>query len=68
MRTYVIAGTYQQCKEYIHQNKLNSFEVTFVSDPSVLIGTENPNVAYIGTWKDRPDAMAIVEMVKQRTR
>ena len=68
---YVVAGTFDQAKEYISKKRfdyLNSGEppllmpnYLYVSVPQHLKGIRNPTGVLIGTWRERPDIIEILE-------
>ena len=68
---YVIAGTFDQAKQYINRKRaeyLNSGEppllmpnYLYVSGINNIRGIRNPKGVFIGAWKQRPDIIEVVE-------
>ena len=68
---YVVAGTFDQAKEYISRKRfdyLNSGDppllmpnYLYVSVAQHLKGIRNPTGVLIGTWRERPDIIEILE-------
>jgi hypothetical protein len=70
-KIFVIAGSHHQAKEWIKQDiekRINAGQTSltlshyvYVSSAADLRGYSDPHGVFIGTWKDRPDILEIVE-------
>ncbi len=71
MKIYVIAGNHNQAYEYINrklEERISNGEMVskigdyvYVDSINRIKGISNPHGVFIGTWKDRPDIIDIVE-------
>jgi hypothetical protein len=73
-KTFVIAGTIWQAKEWIKQDiekkyptnpSLTISHYVYVDSPSRLRGYNDPHGVFIGTWRSRSDIKEIVETLLQ---
>lgn len=66
----VIAGNYNQYKNYLRENNLTPQEARYVSTPDVLRGLHNVEVVKVGEWWLNPcaddDYLKIIERPTQR--
>lgn len=70
-KIFVIAGTREQYDEYrkrkieeMHAKGQIDFryaDIIYVGNPHALRGIRYPHGVFIGTWRDRPDILQIVE-------
>jgi hypothetical protein len=67
MKNYIIAGTYEQYKNWIKRKILSPATHVCVSSPAVLRGVQNPQGWFIGTWYDRDDMEEIFEVLLRAT-
>jgi hypothetical protein len=70
-KIYVIAGNHNEAYAWINRkiaerisqgetlNKIGDY--VYVDSPNRLRGLANPSGVFIGTWRDRPDILEIVE-------
>ena len=73
MKTYVIAGTYNEAKSWINKNyqervaigdkQVTTNDYVYVSKAEDLRGIQNPHGMFIGNWMGRPDILEIVEQL-----
>jgi hypothetical protein len=71
MKTYVIAGTYNEAKSWINKNyqervaigdkQVTTGDYVYVSKAQDLRGILNPHGVFIGNWMGRPDIYEIVQ-------
>lgn len=61
---YIVAGTYEQFRTYCKEKEPDVRRFRYVSGPETLRGISNPEVEYIGTWRDRTDIQEIIMQVK----
>ena len=59
-KQYIVAGNYEQYKQWIRQRGLLSKECVYVFDTNNIRGVRNPEGRLIGTWYEREDAMDIL--------
>ena len=59
-KQYIVAGNYEQYKQWIRQRGLLSKECVYVFDTNNIRGLRNPTGRLIGTWYEREDAMDIL--------
>jgi hypothetical protein len=67
MKNFIIAGTYEQYKNWIERKILSPATHVCVSSPAVLRGVQNPHGWFIGTWRDRDDMEQIFEVLLRAT-
>ena len=63
MRNIIIAGTYQQAKDWRIRNDKSAEEWVYLSNPKYLSGLSEVHGVFIGTWKERPDIEDILDML-----
>lgn len=59
-KQYIVAGNYEQYKQWIRERGLLSKECVYVFDTNNIRGVRNPEGRLIGTWYEREDAMDIL--------
>ena len=62
---YVIGGSYGEMFEYTKQKSPNTNHI-WIFD-AIAITEENPTGVFIGTWKDRPDILDILDRLIELT-
>ena len=62
-KLFIIAGNYDQYKQWIWVKGVDTRNFVFVAAPDALRGIENPHGVFIGTWYERPDAYNIIEQL-----
>lgn len=76
MKIYIVAGNMQEFKRYV-QEKYEYYlkqamlmpEYVYVGGPHTLMGLNEIEGFYIGTWKDRPDLQYIqnrIQLIKTK--
>lgn len=48
----VIAGSYEQYRNWVRENRVPESGVMYVSDVRNLVGLRGCDVEYVGTWTD----------------
>lgn len=68
MRTLVVAGTYQQYRDYCRRNRLNPHrDAIYLDRPEVVRGLDRDTpVVLTGTWRDRKDILEVLPFVRER--
>jgi hypothetical protein len=56
----VVAGTYQEFKNYTHQSQFTS-HYRYIADPDMVRGLRDPHGVFIGSFRQRKDIIQIVE-------
>lgn len=62
-RIYVIAGNMHQFDDYVKRKRNGGdleTDYRYVNNENVFRGTTGPKGVFIGTWRDRPDIIAIL--------
>jgi len=77
MKTFVIAGTYQEAQNWIAKNyqervamgdqQASTSDYKYVSHADDVKGYTNPHGVFIGNWLGRPDIFEIVEALMLRS-
>ena len=67
MKNFIIAGNYDQYKDWLRKKILSPSTHVCVSSPAVLRGVQNPHGWFIGTWRDRDDMEEIFEVLLRST-
>lgn len=68
-KTFVIAGTPEQAKEWIKKHydqtkgEINLIDYVIVTSPDQLRGYKDPNGVFTGTWYTRGDALDILSLI-----
>ena len=62
---YVIAGTKKEFNDFVLKNvesdRYRDTNFCWVGHPDIFRGLINPNGICIGTWKDRPDILDVLQ-------
>lgn len=66
MKTFVIAGNWDQFSYYIRDKVLDKHYV-YVSCPETLRGHQDIHGVFIGTWRERKDIVEILDAILTRT-
>ncbi len=63
-RVWVIAGNEHQYHDYVRNKPLNGDKkYSYVYAPDTLRGFTNPHGVFIGTWRERPDILDILQQL-----
>ena len=63
MRNFIIAGTYQEAKDWRMRNDKSPDEWVYLSNPKTIVGLSEVHGVFIGTWKERPDIGHILHLI-----
>ena len=58
---YIIAGTYQEAKDWWVRNDKSVNEWVYLSNPKTIVGLSEVHGVFIGTWKERDDIEDILD-------
>lgn len=77
MKTFVVAGTYQEAQNWIAKNyqervaigdqQVSVQDYKFVANADDVKGYTNPHGVFVGNWLGRPDIYEIVEALLMRS-
>jgi hypothetical protein len=76
-KVFVVAGNYQQYKEWVHRNmdryyannpSMSLSNFVYVSGPEVYRGFSEVHGVFTGTYKERPDIKEIETMIRMINR
>jgi hypothetical protein len=77
MKTFVVAGTYQEAQNWIAKNfqervamgdqQASTNDYKYVSHEDDIKGYTNPHGVFVGNWLGRPDIFEIVQALLIRT-
>jgi len=77
MKTFVVAGTYQEAQNWISKNyqervaigdkQASTRDYMYVSHADDVKGYTNPHGVFVGNWLARPDIFEIVEALMLRS-
>ena len=76
MKTFVVAGTYQEAQNWIKQDlekrwpnntSLSLSDYKYISHADDVKGYTNPHGVFVGNWLGRPDIFEIVEALMLRS-
>ena len=63
VRNIIIAGTYQEAKDWRERNDKSVNEWVYLSNPKTIVGLSEVHGVFIGTWKERPDIEEILDIM-----
>ena len=61
MRNIIIAGNYQEAKDWRMRNNKKPDEWLYLSNPKTIVGLSEVHGVFIGTWKERDDIEEILD-------
>lgn len=64
MRKYVIAGNYQQYKQWLNETNRSPNEFVYVDGVQNLIGLQEVHGYFIGTWNERKDIVEVIKYIR----
>ncbi|CAB5220914.1 hypothetical protein UFOVP240_54 [uncultured Caudovirales phage] len=67
MKTFVIAGNWNEFTYYTRDKILNGTSYVYVSSPDTLRGHQDIHGMFIGTWRERKDIADILDTLITRT-
>ena len=68
MKYFIVAGNYQQYKDFCNQYDLDRNEYTYIDHYSKLYGQDDVEVYYVGSYETRKDLQEIMETAQTRRR
>lgn len=65
MRIHIVAGNYQQARDWAREGQLGPNDWTYIGSPSTLRGLgPDAIIAKVGTYNDRQDIEEVLEYIQ----